>query len=106
VSPTRPPHPGRLFLSASSLTSCFSAVPRGRKSPSYSATSSMATRRTPGISRSTASTARKPRPRSENFSDARGLKVDGIVGPATAAALNLRVVPPAQQLLLSDDETD
>jgi hypothetical protein len=34
------------------------------------------------------------------------LKVDGIVGPATAAALNLRVVPPAQQLLLSDDETD
>ena len=36
----------------------------------------------------------------------RGVKVDGIVGPATAAALNLRVVPPAQQLLLSDDETD
>ena len=35
----------------------------------------------------------------------RGLKVDGIVGPATAAALNLRVVPPAELLLVADNET-
>jgi hypothetical protein len=34
------------------------------------------------------------------------LKVDGIVGPATAAALNLRVVPPAELLLVADNETD
>jgi N-acetyl-anhydromuramyl-L-alanine amidase AmpD len=36
----------------------------------------------------------------------RGLKVDGIVGPATAAALNLRVVSPAELLLTADKETD
>ena len=35
-----------------------------------------------------------------------GLQVDGIVGPATAAALNLRVVPPAELLLVADNETD
>jgi hypothetical protein len=34
------------------------------------------------------------------------LKVDGIVGPATAAALNLRVVSPAELLLVADNETD
>ncbi len=34
------------------------------------------------------------------------LKVDGIVGPATAAALNLRVVPPAELLLVADNETE
>jgi N-acetyl-anhydromuramyl-L-alanine amidase AmpD len=36
----------------------------------------------------------------------RGLKVDGIVGPATAAALNLRVVSAAEPLLTADKETD
>ena len=35
-----------------------------------------------------------------------GLKVDGIVGPATAAALKLRTVPPAELLLVADYETD
>jgi len=35
-----------------------------------------------------------------------GLKVDGIVGPATAAALKLRTVPPAELLLVADNETD
>jgi hypothetical protein len=35
-----------------------------------------------------------------------GLKVDGIVGPATAAALNLRVVSPAEPVLAADNETD
>jgi hypothetical protein len=34
------------------------------------------------------------------------LKVDGIVGPATAAALKLRAVPPAELLPVSDNETD
>ncbi len=33
-------------------------------------------------------------------------RIDGIVGPATAAALNLRVVPPAELLLATDHETD
>jgi peptidoglycan hydrolase-like protein with peptidoglycan-binding domain len=36
----------------------------------------------------------------------RGLKADGIVGPVTAAALNLRVVSPAQQLRLAENEMD
>ena len=36
----------------------------------------------------------------------RGLKVDGIVGPATAAAMNLRVVSPAELLLMSDSAGD
>jgi peptidoglycan hydrolase-like protein with peptidoglycan-binding domain len=36
----------------------------------------------------------------------RGLKVDGVVGPLTAATLKLRLVPPAQQLLSVDDERD
>jgi len=36
----------------------------------------------------------------------RGLKVDGIVGPATAAALNLTVVSAAEPLLRVDKETD
>jgi N-acetyl-anhydromuramyl-L-alanine amidase AmpD len=35
-----------------------------------------------------------------------GLAVDGIVGPATAAALRLRVVPPGQVLLVADYELD
>lgn len=34
----------------------------------------------------------------------RGLKVDGIVGPATAAAMNLKVVSPGQVRQLADDE--
>jgi N-acetyl-anhydromuramyl-L-alanine amidase AmpD len=36
----------------------------------------------------------------------RGLKVDGIVGPATAAAMNLRVVSPAEPSVTADEETD
>jgi peptidoglycan hydrolase-like protein with peptidoglycan-binding domain len=36
----------------------------------------------------------------------RALKVDGVVGPLTAAALKLRLVPPAQLLPALDDETD
>jgi len=36
----------------------------------------------------------------------RGLKVDGIVGPATAAAMNLRVVSPAELLLTANVTTD
>jgi hypothetical protein len=34
------------------------------------------------------------------------LVIDGIVGPATAAALNLRLASLAQLLLLADNETD
>ena len=48
--PPRRRHRDRRCRSASTLTSCSSAVPRGHRSPSYSASSSMATRRTPGIS--------------------------------------------------------
>ena len=33
-----------------------------------------------------------------------GLKVDGIVGPATAAALRLNVLPPSALLLTVDGE--
>jgi peptidoglycan hydrolase-like protein with peptidoglycan-binding domain len=32
-----------------------------------------------------------------------GLKVDGIVGPATAAAMRLAVLPPSRLLLTVDD---
>ena len=99
----------------------FRGSKRASRSPSYSASSSMTTTRTPASGdrrrlrpanrgratppkrlgrSSTRDTVREFQRRT------RGLKVDGIVGPATAAALSLRVVPPAELLLVADNETD
>src|SRR6478672_2221060 len=94
--PPRRRHRDRRCRSASTLTSCSSAVPRGHRWPSYSASSSYGYEAYAGhlvidgvYGSQTEAAVREFQRRT------RGLKVDGIVGPATAAALNLRLASPA-----------